>query len=138
MFMANDSSMKLGTDICSVKRIKETYQKYSERFLDRVLTAREKEYVQSRALKNKALSLTSLSEAVAVRFAAKEAVAKALGTGWKGIYWKEVEIINTESGSPQVILSGRAKALLSRLGFSNIEISLSHERDYALATVLLH
>ncbi len=136
--MAKDSAIKLGTDICSVKRIKEAYKKYGERFLDRILTNDEKEYVEGKAVKNQARRLSSLSEAVAGRFAAKEAVAKALGTGWNGIYWKEVEITNTERGEPQVILLGRAKKLLSQLGFSHVEISLSHERDYALATVLLH
>jgi holo-[acyl-carrier protein] synthase len=136
--MLQNSRIKIGTDICSVGRIKGTYEKYGHRFLDKVLTDNEKDYVQGIAAKNNALKLSKLSEALAGRFAAKEAVAKALGTGWNGIYWKEVEIINAESGAPQVMLSGRAKKLFSQLGYTCAEISLSHERDYALATVLLY
>jgi holo-[acyl-carrier protein] synthase len=130
--------VKIGTDICSVKRILEAYQKHGQRFLDRVLTNNEKQYVQSKASKNNTLKAHKLAEAVAGRFAAKEAVAKALGTGWRGLYWKEVEIINAASGAPQVKLSGRATVLLTNLGFKSIEISLSHEREYAIATVVLY
>ncbi len=113
-------------------------RKIRQRFLDRILTGSEKEHIHSKAAKNNVVQLSRLSETLAGRFAAKEAVAKALGTGWRGIYWKEVEIINIESGAPQVFLSGRAKALLSKRGFGNIDLSISHERDYAVATVLLY
>lgn len=135
--MSKPNNIKVGTDICSVVRIKNAYEKYGQRFLQRILTANERKYVENRALKNNLMKPFRLSEALAGRFAAKEAVAKALGTGWKGIYWKEVEIVNSESGVPQVVLSGRAKKILSKLGFSHIEISLSHEREYALATALI-
>jgi holo-[acyl-carrier protein] synthase len=135
--MSKPNNIKVGTDICSVVRIKNAYEKYGQRFLQRILTANERKYVENRALKNNLMKPFRLSEALAGRFAAKEAVAKALGTGWKGIYWKEVEIVNSESGAPQVVLSGRAKKILSKLGFSHIEISLSHEREYALATALI-
>lgn len=129
--------MKIGTDICSVTRIRNAYEKHGQRLLNRILTATEQEYIKSRSGKNN-IRLEVLAETLAGRFAAKEAVAKALGTGWNGIHWKEVEITNSESGAPLIILHGRAKNLFIHQGFTQSEISLSHERDYALATVLFY
>jgi len=131
-------NLKIGSDICSVGRIKVVYEKYGERFLNRVLTDREKAYVQSKAASNVASPAQRISQALAARFAAKEAVVKALGTGWRGLYWKEVEIVNAQSGAPQVNLYGRAKGLFTKLGFDHIEISLSHEHEYALAMVIMY
>lgn len=75
---------------------------------------------------------------MAGRFAAKEAVAKALGFGWQGINWKEIEIVGHVSSAPSVILHGRAKLLAEELGLSNFEISLSHEHDFAMAFVIAY
>ncbi len=130
--------LKIGSDICSVERIMSVYEKYGQRFLRRILTEREKAYVESRSLSNDSLRSRRLSQALAARFAAKEATAKALGTGWRGIDWKEVEVVNASSGAPQINLSGRAKHLFVQLGFKNIEISLSHEHEYALAMVVMY
>ncbi len=127
--------LKIGSDICSVNRIKAVYEKYGQRFLDRVLTEREKAYVESSASSNSALRCHRLSQALAARFAGKEAVAKALGSS---LEWKDVEIINAKNGAPQVVLNGRAKSLLAQLCFNHVEISLSHEQEYALAMVVLH
>ncbi len=96
--MAQDKHMKIGTDICSVQRIKNTYEKYGQRFLDRVLTSEERNYLENKSTENSTLKNSRLSEVLAGRFAAKEAVAKALGS--RRIGWKEVEIINAESGAP--------------------------------------
>jgi holo-[acyl-carrier protein] synthase len=70
------------------------------------------------------------------RFAAKEAAAKALGTGWRGVGWKEFEVFNQQSGAPSLRLHGRAAALAQRKGLSNWEVSISHEREFATACVL--
>ena len=127
--------LKIGSDICSVNRIKTVYEKYGERFLNRVLTEREKAYVESSSSSNAALRSHRLSQALAARFAGKEAVAKALGSS---LEWKEVEIINTKKGAPQVVLYGRAKRLLAELSLNHVEISLSHEQEYALAMVVVY
>jgi len=121
-------SFKLGTDICSLARIRKAYTLYGEKFLDKILTENEKHYVLSQKRR--------LVESLAGRFAAKEAVGKALGVGLRGINWREIEIIRSSSGAPLVALHGRAQAIANRLNLSQIEISISHERDYAIALVV--
>jgi holo-[acyl-carrier protein] synthase len=121
-------SLKVGSDICSVVRIKEAYDRYGEKFLDRILTAHEKLYVLGQKHR--------LAESLAGRFAAKEAVGKALGVGLRGIGWQEIEILRAQSGAPQVILHGRAKAIAQKLQMDSFEISISHEREYAIALVI--
>ena len=120
--------LKVGIDICSINRIRSVYDKYGNRFLDKVLTANESDYVLSRK-KHKI-------ETLAGRFAAKEAVAKVLGVGWRGIHFKEIEIVRHPSGAPQVILHRRALALAKRLNLNHFEVSLSHEREFAVASVI--
>lgn len=122
--------IKIGTDICSIKRIIRAYERFGDRFLERILTEREIAYVSSQ----KAHMMTRL----AGRFAAKEATSKVLGTGWHGIGWKEVEIVRLASGAPTLTLHGRAKDKASELGLSVWEVSVSHEREYAVAFVLAH
>jgi len=122
--------IKVGTDICSVKRIAEAYKRFGRRLLERVLTPTEIEYVASHP--------GHLPGRLAVRFAAKEAASKALGTGWRGIGWKEIEIVKARSGAPSLRLHGRAASLAERQGLTHWEVSLSHERDYATAFVLAH
>jgi len=121
-------SLKVGTDICSVERIRKAYERYGERFLDRILTPYEKQYVIGRGKR--------LVESLAGRFAAKEAVGKALGVGLRGVAWKEIEIGRAASGAPHVILHGRAKKIAQHLQLSQFEISISHERDYSIAFVV--
>jgi holo-[acyl-carrier protein] synthase len=122
--------LRIGTDICSIKRIGKAYEKYGERFLNRILTDNEHQYVLRRR--------KQLLESLAGRFAAKEAVAKVLGVGWHGIHWKEVEIQNQPSGAPIVILHGRAEELARKLNLNHFEISLSHEREFAIASVIAY
>jgi holo-[acyl-carrier protein] synthase len=122
--------LKIGTDICSIQRIKLAYERYGERFLASILTDNERKYVSEKP--------KQLYERLAVRFAGKEAVSKALGVGWRGINWKDVEIANKPSGAPYVILHGRAKTLAEKLDLSCFEISLSHEREFAIASVLAY
>lgn len=119
---------KVGIDICSIARIRSAYDRYGERFLNKILTRDESDYVLSREKRT--------AETIAGRFAAKEAVAKVLGVGWRGINWKEIEIERLPSGAPQVILHGRAEALAKRLKLTHFEISLSHEREFAVASAI--
>jgi holo-[acyl-carrier protein] synthase len=122
--------IKIGTDICSIARIVSAHKRFGLRFLQRILTPAEIEYVQSNPY--------NLSGRLAARFAAKEAVSKVLGTGWIGIDWKEIEILSSDSGAPKLELYGRAVKISQDLGLKHWEVSLSHEREYALAFVLAH
>src|SRR6185503_13036868 len=97
-----------GIDIVEISRIEEILAQRGERFRSRVFTEAEIEYCESR---------TSKSESYAARFAAKEAVMKALGTGWaEGIAWRDIEVIRAETGAPSLRLSGRAFERLGKIG----------------------
>lgn len=112
----------IGTDIIEIKRIEHAIERYGVRFLDRIYTADEQEYC---------LRHRESARHFAGRFAAKEAVVKALGTGFgNGVSWLDIEIVNDRQGKPEVILSD---ALQSILGPFSVMISLSHCRDYATA-----
>jgi holo-[acyl-carrier protein] synthase len=122
--------IKVGTDICSVQRIADSYARFGKRFVQRILTDSEERYVFGRG--------RNMAQRFAARFAAKEAIAKALGTGWNGIGWKEVEVTRKPSGEPGIVLHGRAALRASTLGLTNFEVSLSHEREYATAIVVAY
>jgi holo-[acyl-carrier protein] synthase len=122
--------IKVGTDICSVSRIAKTYSRFGNKFLKRILTASETEYVLS--------APPNIAQRLAVRFAAKEAASKALGVGWRGIDFKEIEVTKEHTGAPCLQLHGRAKMLAASLGLTDFEISLTHEKDYAIAYVLAY
>lgn len=77
-------------------------------------------------------------ERLAGRFAAKEATVKALGTGWYGVGWKEVEIVRERSGKPTLRLHGRALEVASKQNLTKFEVSVSHEHEFATATVIAH
>jgi holo-[acyl-carrier protein] synthase len=98
--------------------------RYGERFLKRVFTSDEISYCRGRAPN------------LAGRFAAKEATMKALGTGVRGVSWKDIEVIRAESGAPSVKLHGRAKARAERLQVGEISLSISHSREFAVAFVV--
>ena len=119
---------KVGSDICSIERIAAVYERHGERFLDRILTEAEKKYALS--------SKKDFLAKVAARFAAKEATAKVLGTGFIGVSWKEIEVVRKPSGAPSIKLSGRAAARAGQLGLVGLELTMSHEREYAIAFVL--
>ena len=110
-----------GVDIIEIDRIAAVLARYGDRFLRRVFTPAEIAYCRRRAPN------------LAARFAAKEAVMKSLGTGFRGVGWRDVEVIRAPSGAPGVRLHGRARRRAQRLGITEIAISLSHSRDYALA-----
>jgi holo-[acyl-carrier protein] synthase len=119
----------VGTDLIETKRIEESIDRYGERFLERIFTAGEIAYCV-RKKKNAA-------ESFAARFAAKEAGAKALGTGIsRGIMWKELEVRREASGRPTLHLSGRAAELAKAMGVRRIQLSLTHSRELAMAVVV--
>ena len=119
----------VGTDLIEIARIAQSLDRFGERFLARVFTPREIAYCRRK--KNAA-------ESFAARFAAKEAGAKALGTGIsQGVGWLELEVGRELSGKPTLQLSGRAAARARSLGVVNISLSLTHSRDVALAVVIM-
>ena len=120
--------LRLGTDICSVRRIEASYSRFGQRLLEKVLTEGERAYVES--------SPAHLSSRLAVRFAAKEAASKVLGTGLRGVGFKEIEVTREPSGKPNLALHGRARERAERLGLTSFEVSLTHETDYAVAFIV--
>lgn len=118
----------LGTDLIETRRVRESIDRFGERFLERIFTAGEIAYCTRK--KNAA-------ESFAARFAAKEAGAKALGTGIsRGVSWKEFEVKREVSGQPTLHLSGRAAELAEAMGVKNIQLSLTHSRELAMAVVV--
>ena len=118
-----------GTDLIEIARIGQSIARYGDRFLARIFTPREIAYCQRK--KNAA-------ESFAARFAAKEATAKALGTGIShGVTWLEMEVVREPSGRPLLQLTGRAAARARALGVTRISLSLTHSRDTALAVVIM-
>ncbi len=116
--------LRVGVDMVSVARIEGVLTRHGTRFLERTYTADEQAYCQGRPA------------ALAARFAAKEAVAKALGTGFGPVAWREVEIVGDERKAPIVVLHGKARARAQELGLHHFAISLTHERDMAMAFVV--
>lgn len=117
-----------GVDIAETRRIQESIERYGDRFRGRVYTQREIAYCER--FKNKA-------ERYAVRFAAKEATFKALGTGWgAGVRWIDVEVTHLAGGKPELVLRGRAESVARELGVARMAISLSHADHYAVAQVI--
>ena len=115
----------VGTDIVECLRIGRMIEQHGELFLNRVFTEREVRYCQSRK---------RTTEHFAGRWAAKEAVLKCLGTGWRrGMNWTDVEVRNDPSGIPRVTLNGAVKELADKLGVGTIHLSISHCRAYATA-----
>ena len=119
----------IGIDIIEVARIREVLLR-TPRFRERVFTAAEREYCDSRG--------AVAAQHYAARFAAKEAALKALQTGWRGgISWHDVEIGSTESGAPVLVLSGEVKRLMESSGATAAHLSLSHTTEHAIAQVVL-
>jgi len=115
-----------GIDLVDFPRIAEMFERHGQRFMDRVFTGAEQEYAN--ANKNK-------MEKFAGRFAAKEAILKLLGTGWRGkIAWTDIEITNNEMGQPQVKLSGQVKEIADKLGITEISVSITHTANFAIAS----
>ena len=119
----------LGLDIIDIRRIKKTFEKFGDKF-------KKKCFHKNEILKSD--TRFNSIESYAKRYAAKEACAKALGTGLaKGVFWKDIEVRNHNSGKPYIILHNRAKDILKNKKNYNIELSLSDEKDFALANVII-
>jgi holo-[acyl-carrier protein] synthase len=119
----------LGIDIIEVARIQASHEKFGERFLNRILHPAEIAYC---------LSHKSPAPFLAARFAAKEAISKAFGTGIGAqLGWKDMEVARRESGEPYVILHGLGEALLKSRGGRIVLISLSHTQQHATAVAIL-
>ena len=114
----------VGVDLIEIDRIESAIDRWGERFFMRVYTPAERDHCRNR------------TPELAVRFAAKEAVMKALGTGIKGVGWREIEVLPDPDGKPLVYLHGGARKKARELGLCDLDISLSHSRDYAVASVI--
>jgi len=114
----------VGVDLVEVARLQRAEARWGRVFLERVFTPRELADAGGGAAR---------SQRLAVRFAAKEAVFKALGTGRPALGWRDVEIVRETSGRPRVVLSGRASALARQCGVTEVLVSLSHVGTLALA-----
>ncbi len=111
----------VGVDIIEIQRIEEALDRWGERFLNHIFTQREVRHFRHQVPE------------LAVRFAGKEAVMKVLGTGRRGVSWREIEILPMRGGKPLVYLHGRARRRADEMGLADIDISLSHSRDFAVA-----
>jgi holo-[acyl-carrier protein] synthase len=118
-----------GIDIAEVPRIKQSIERFGDRFLQRIYTAGEIRYCDSKA---------NRVERYAARFAAKEAAMKALGTGWShGVRWRDCEVVRLPGGRPTIVFHGKAGEIAARLGVKNAALSLSHTSEQAIAQVIL-
>jgi holo-[acyl-carrier protein] synthase len=122
---AQDSRTAVGVDIIEIDRIKRAISRRQDSFLKRIYTQAELEGPHS---------IPSL----AARFAAKEAVMKALGTGTRGVGWTDIEIITNGDGAPLIQLYGRALQKSTEIGVVRFDVSMSHSRKYAIAFVIGH
>ncbi|HEY8499422.1 MAG TPA: holo-ACP synthase [Clostridia bacterium] len=119
-----------GVDMVEIQRIKDSIDKSGEFFLRRVFTQGEINYCESRKERR--------YESYAARFAAKEAVSKALGTGIaRGVSLKDIELVTSKEGKPKVVLHGTAREKYVDMSATSIDISLTHSRDYAAAFAVL-
>lgn len=118
----------IGIDIIEIDRVKKSVEKFGERFLNKIYTQKELEYCLKKKYKYQHL---------AARFAAKEAVYKALATGWnEDVSWHNIEISNEPNGMPIVTLHGKLKKFLQK--GKDLKISMSHSRDYVTCMAIIY
>ncbi len=122
--MSENKNIHIGIDIIEIDRISSVLNKYPARFLEKIFTSYEKNYCKGRPAQ------------LAARFASKEAGMKALGTGIRGVGWREIEVQRHKSGKPYLVLHGRAKKRAEKLNIKSIELSISHSKN--LATAIVH
>ena len=115
----------VGIDIIEIPRIKRTVERWGKRFLARIYTEGELAYCRGRAPQ------------LAARFAAKEAMMKALGTGRYGLSWREIEVVREHGRAPAIQLHGRAQKVADHLTVSDTALSISHSREYAVASAVI-
>jgi len=122
----------LGCDICNIERIEKVCANFGERFMKNYYSPREREEIEANSDAKKKI------EALAMKFAAKEAFSKALGTGFSnGLAWSEIEVLHHESGKPYLLLSGKALAMAEKMGAKNYLVSLSDDYPLAQAVVII-
>ena len=114
-----------GIDIIEINRIVDVKKRFNKRFLKKIYTDKEILYCKDRGPQ------------LASRFAAKEAMMKALGTGIKGIPWKSIEVVRERGKAPKILLHGAAKKKAKELKIYNIALSLSHSKKFAVASVIV-
>ena len=120
----------MGTDLIEIERVRRSVERFGNRFLERVFTPLEIAYCQRKR--------HGAAESFAARFAAKEAAAKALGTGIsRGVVWTEIEVRNERGGRPTLHWSGRAAERAEALGIRQVHVSLTHSRELAMAVVVV-
>lgn len=117
-----------GVDIIEVDRIKKALDTWGDRFLNKVFTKRELEYVSTKKFSH---------ENLAARFACKESVLKAFGDTRVGIQLKNIEVLNDPKGKPEIVLHGEAKEFAAKNNLNNIIVSMSHTSNYAVSTAIL-
>ena len=117
-------SYAVGIDMIAIPRVQAVIERHDGRFLRRVYTPEEVAFCRGRVPE------------LAARFAAKEAVMKALGTGVRGVAWREIEVLPDRRGKPLIYLYGRAKERADKIGLRALDVSLTHERDFAVAAVV--
>lgn len=118
-----------GIDMVEIARIEQSLERFGERFLNRIFTPSEQAYCMRKR---------NAAESLAARFAAKEAAAKALGTGIsRGVNWLEIEVVREPSGRPTIRLHGRAREFASRLGVAHTALSLTHTAGLSVASVVM-
>ncbi len=118
-----------GIDLVEIGRIHQSMERFGQRFLDRIFTGAEQAYC---------LRKRKAAESLAARFAAKEAGAKALGTGIsRGVHWLEIEVVRAPGGKPSLLFHGRAAEIAATLGATHTALSLTHTADLAMASVIL-
>ena len=118
------TSLAVGVDLVEIGRVHGLLQRHRERFRARVFTPAELALCRDRP------------HLLAARFAAKEATMKALGTGIRGVAWREIECLPNRRGKPLLFLYGRARERAQSLGLTGLDVSLTHSREYATATVV--
>ena len=117
-----------GIDLVDFDRIESMIQRHESRFMNRIFTDREQ---------SDAEAVHNNIEKLAGRFAAKEAILKLIGTGWRGkIKWTEIEVINNPMGQPEVTVSGEVKKIADSLGISQITLSITHTSNFAIASAV--
>jgi holo-[acyl-carrier protein] synthase len=118
-----------GVDVFEIDRIRQILQAHGSRFTERCFTPAERSYAECHQKQT--------PQRYAVRFACKEAVMKALGSGWgRGVGWRDIEVRRDASGRPSVMLHGRGAEIASELGITSWHVSLSHTRQTAVASVV--
>jgi holo-[acyl-carrier protein] synthase len=114
----------VGIDVIEIERVKKVLERHPERFLKRVFTPEEVAFCRGRVPE------------LAARFAAKEAVMKALGTGARGLAWREIEVLPNRRGKPLIYLHGAARQRGEKIGLRGVDVSLTHSHELAIAAVV--